>query len=249
MIRARLFGLFGGMLGVALLLGGASGAAANEVVAREEMVRILQLETLLTSRETGIEEIDPRILDAMRRVPRHRFVPEPLREYAYGNHPLPVGHDQNIAAPLLVALMTQLIAPEADHVVFETGTGAGYHAAVLAELVAEVYSVEVVEPLAERAARLLDELAYTNVHVRAGDGYYGWSDAGPFDGMIIKEAIDHLPQPLVGQLKPGGRMVIPLGPARGPQHLTLVTKDDDGRVRERRILPVRFSPLQGGERL
>ena len=226
----------------------AQALAADAVAERAEMIRRIEVEMLMLSGETGITEIDPRVLAALAEVPRDAFVPEMLRPYAYQPHPLPVGHDQNLAAPLLVALMTELVAPEADDVVFETGTGAGYHAAVLSLLAAEVYSVEVVAPLAERASLLLKELGYDNVFVREGDGYFGWAAKGPFDAMVIKEAIDHLPPPLVQQLAPGGRLVIPLGPARGPQYLTLVTKDAAGKLSERRIMPVRFSPLQGGER-
>jgi protein-L-isoaspartate(D-aspartate) O-methyltransferase len=227
----------------------AQAGAADRAAERAEMIRRVELEVLMLSGETGIDAIEARILAAMEEVPRDAFVPEMLRPYAYQPHPLPVGHDQNLAAPLLVALMTQLVAPEADDVVFETGTGAGYHAAVLSLLAADVYSVEVVTPLAERAARLLKELGYDNVAVREGDGYFGWAAKGPFDAMVIKEAIDHVPPPLLQQLARGGRMVIPLGPARGPQYLTLVTKDAAGKLSERRIMPVRFSPLQGGERL
>jgi protein-L-isoaspartate(D-aspartate) O-methyltransferase len=226
----------------------AQARAADRAAERAEMIRQVEVETLLLSGETGIEAIDPRILAALGEVPRHAFVPEPLRPYAYQPHPLPVGHEQNLAAPLLAALMTQLVAPEPDDVVFETGTDTGYQAAVLSRLAAEVYSVEVVAPLADQAARLLKELGYDNVLVREGDGYFGWADKGPFDAMVIKEAIDHLPPPLLQQLARGGRMVIPLGPARGPQYLTLVTRDADGKLSERRIMPVRFSPLQGGER-
>jgi protein-L-isoaspartate(D-aspartate) O-methyltransferase len=239
----------GSALVVMLLLAlPAQAGAADRAAERAEMIRRVELEVLMLSGETGIEEIEPRILAAMAEVPRDAFVPEMLRPYAYQPHPLPVGHDQNLAAPLLVALMTHLVAPEAGDVVFETGTGAGYHAAVLSLLAAEVYSVEVVTPLAERAARLLKELGYDNVSVREGDGYFGWAAKGPFDAIVIKEAIDHLPPPLLQQLAPGGRMVIPLGPGRGPQYLTLVTKDAAGKLSERRIMPVRFSPLQGGER-
>jgi protein-L-isoaspartate(D-aspartate) O-methyltransferase len=212
------------------------------------MVRVIELEALAVSADTGIPEIDPRVLEAMRQVPRHAFVPSELRPYAYGNHPLPVGHEQNVASPLLVALMTHVVALEPDDVVYETGTGAGYHAAVLSHLVRSVYSVEVVEPLADQAARVLKELGYDNVHVQAGDGYFGWPGKGPFDAIIVKEAIDHVPPPLLGQLRRGGRMVLPLGPARGPQYLTLITKGANGKVLEKRIMPVRFSPLQGGER-
>lgn len=218
-------------------------------VARDEMVRILELEIQSLAPMTGIQRLDPAILAAMRAVPRHLFVPPPLQPYAYRNHPLPIGHEQNIAAPMLVALMTQLIEPEKGDVVLETGTGAGYHAAVLARLVDRVYSVEVVEPLAADAARLLKDLGVDNVFIRAGDGYYGWRERAPFDAILIKEALDHVPPPLLGQLKRGGRMVVPLGPPRGPQFLTVVTKGADGEVDEERIMPVRFSPLQGGERL
>jgi protein-L-isoaspartate(D-aspartate) O-methyltransferase len=223
--------------------------AADLAEQREDMVRLVQLETLMISSQTGVAELDPRVLAALRHVPREAFVPEPLRPYAYEPHPLPVGHEQNLAAPLLVALMTHLVAPQPTDVVFETGTGAGYHAAVLSLLAAKVYSVEVVEPLADQAARVLKDQGYDNVYVQAADGYYGWPAKAPFDAMVIKEAIDHVPPPLLQQLKRGGRMVIPLGPERGVQTLTLVTKDQDGKVHQQGIMPVRFSPLQGGERL
>jgi protein-L-isoaspartate(D-aspartate) O-methyltransferase len=237
-----------GLLGLLGLNSEPARAQANDVAARHEMVRIIELQTMMLSAETGIAELDPRVLDAMREVPRHAFVPEALRAYAYGDHPLPVSPDQNIAAPLLIALMTHVVELQPDDVVFETGTGAGYHAAVLSRLVREVYSVEVEEPLADRAARLLKDLHYDNVHVQASDGYYGWSAHAPYDAMVIKEAIDHVPPPLLAQLKRGGRMVMPLGPAGGPQYLTVITKSADGKVSEQRLMPVRFSPLQGGER-
>ncbi len=144
--------------------------------------------------------------------------------------------------------MTHLAELKADDVVFETGTGAGYHAAVLARLAARVYSVEVVEPLAHQAARLHEELDTPNVWIKAGDGYFGWASEGPFDAIIVKEAVDHVPPPLLNQLKPGGRMVIPLGSQVGPQYLTVIRKAEDGRVSRKRVLPVLFSPLQGGER-
>ena len=226
----------------------AQAQAPDRAAERAEMIERIELEISMLSAETGVAEIDPRILAALAEVPRDAFVPEMLRAYAYRPHPLPVGHDQNLAAPLLVALMTQLVAPEADDVVFETGTDTGYQAALLSLLAAEVYSVEVVAPLAERASRLLKELGYDTVSVREADGYFGWAAEGPFDAMVIKEAIDHVPPPLLQQLAPGGRMVIPLGPARGPQYLTLITKDAAGKLSERRVMPVLFSPLQGGER-
>jgi protein-L-isoaspartate(D-aspartate) O-methyltransferase len=237
-----------GLLGLVGVSAGAAGADANDVAARHEMVRIIELQVAMLSDETGIEQLDPHVLDAMREVPRHAFVPAPLRAYAYGDHPLPVTADQNLAAPLLAALMTHLVEVKAGDMVFETGTDVGYQAALLSDLGAEVYSVELDEPLADQAARLLKELHYDNVHVQASDGYFGWAAHAPYDAMVIKEAIDHVPPPLLAQLKRGGRMVLPLGPARGPQYLTVITKGADGTVSEQRIMPVRFSPLQGGER-
>ena len=216
--------------------------------ARAVMVQMIQIEALLSSEITGIEQIDARILEVMAEVPRHAFVPSELQPYAYGNHPLPVGHSQNLAAPFLVALMTHLIDPQPGDVVFETGTGAGYHAAVLAHLVDRVYSVEVVEPLAISAAAALHRLGYDQVSAKAGDGYYGWRANGPYDAIIVKEALDHVPTPLLEQLKPGGRMVIPLGSELNGQYLTLIEKSADGTISKRRVLPVRFSVLQGGER-
>jgi protein-L-isoaspartate(D-aspartate) O-methyltransferase len=247
-VMSRSIALVAGLLGAVGLMSGSARGDTNDTAARHEMVRIIEVQTMMLSAETGIAEIDPRVLDAMREVPRHAFVPEPLRAYAYGDHPLPVTPDQNIAAPLLIALMTHVVALEPDDVVYETGTGAGYHAAVISRLVREVYSVEVDDALADRAARLLKDLHYDNVFVRGDDGYYGWPAHAPYDAIIVKEAIDHVPPPLLSQLKRGGRMVIPLGPAGGPQYLTVITKGDDGRASQQRIMPVRFSPLQGGER-
>jgi protein-L-isoaspartate(D-aspartate) O-methyltransferase len=246
MRRSRAF--LAGLPAVIVLMSAPALGQANDSAARNEMVRIIELETMMLSAQTGITEIDPRVLDAMREVPRHAFVPEALRAYAYGNHPLPVGHEQNIAAPFLAALMTHLAHVEAGDVVFETGTDVGYQAALLANLGADVYSVEVVAPLADQATRLLKELGYDHVYVLESDGYYGWPAHAPFDAIIVKEAIDHVPPPLLGQLKRGGRLVMPLGPSGGPQYLTVVTKGVDGKVSERHIMPVRFSPLQGGER-
>jgi protein-L-isoaspartate(D-aspartate) O-methyltransferase len=244
-----------GRLALIALMGPLAGPApaaepdADAAQARQRMVDLVELETSSLVNETGIAAIDPRVLEALREVPRHMFVPEVLRAYAYSPQPLPVARDQNIAAPLLIALMTHVAEVKPDDVVFETGTGAGYHAAVLSRLAARVYSVEVIEPLAEQAARVLKEQGYDNVEVQAGDGYYGWPAHGPYDVIMVKEAIDHLPQPLLNQLKRGGRLVIPLGPARGPQYLTVVRKDQNGKLHQARIMPVQFSPLQGGERL
>lgn len=233
----------------ACLFGAARAEEASDFTTlRNHMVDAVQAWTRFTREDTGVAEIDPRVLSAMREVPRHLFVPEAFRSYAYNSHPLPLGYEQNIASPFLVALMTHLVQPEAGDVVFETGTGAGYHAALLARLVAEVYSVDVVAPLVERAAETLERLDVDNAHARAGDGYYGWAAHAPFDAIIVKEAVDHVPVPLLNQLKPGGRMVIPLSVGGDAQYLTVVVKAAEGRLQKTRVLPVRFSPLQGGDR-
>jgi protein-L-isoaspartate(D-aspartate) O-methyltransferase len=199
--------------------------------------------------ETGIPDIDPALFDAIAAVPRHEFVPPQLRPFAYLDIPLPVSREQNIAQPFLIALMTQLVRVTKDDIVFETGTGAGYHAAILTHLAKQVYSVDVVAPLATAAGDKLRKLGYTGVEVQASDGYYGWPTKGPFDVIIVKEAVREIPAPLLNQLKPGGRLVAPVGPYDQPQMLKLVTKDSTGRIRQRDILPVHFSPLQGGERI
>ena len=228
----------------------AAQAENGAAEARAEMVRQIEAEGRMVAEATGggIDGLDPRVLGAMGEVPRHAFLPEELRPYAYGRNPLPLGHEQNLAAPFLAALMTALAEIEPGDVVFETGTDIGYQAAVLSRLADRVYSVEVVEPLAEQAMRNLKELGYDNVEVKADDGYYGWPEHAPYDAIILKEAIDHVPAPLVSQLKPGGNLVMPLGPDRGPQFLTVITKQEGGKIVGRPVLPVRFSPMQGGER-
>ena len=232
-----------------LLVGPArAGDDLDYATLRGRMVDVVQIQTRTTEQLTGVSEIDPKVLEVMRAVPRHLFVPPPIRPYAYNNHPLPLGYEQNIASPFLVALMTHLAAPKAGDVVFETGTGAGYHAAVLARLAAAVYSVDVIEEMVSQASATLAELQFDNARARVGDGYYGWKDRAPFDVIIVKEAVDHVPVPLLNQLKPGGRMVIPLTAGGGEQFLTLVEKLPEGVLRRTRVLPVRFSPLQGGER-
>ncbi len=216
---------------------------------RAGLMREVEAHALITQRLRGIKPPNRRVMEAMAKVPRHEFVPHHLRPYAYLNHPLPLGFGQNISEPYLIALMTHLADLSTEDVVFETGTGAGYQAAILAGLAKRVYSVEIIKPLARRAAETLARLGFDNVEVRLGDGFFGWSEHGPYDAMIIKESMTYVPPPLLRQLKPEGRMVVPLGPPKGPQFLTLIRKDKDGRVRQERILPVRFSPLQGGERL
>ena len=193
----------------------------------------------------GKDSLDSEVLRALNEVGRHEFVPARQRSQAYGNYPLPIGHGQTISQPYIVALMTDLIEPGPADVVLEVGTGSGYQAAVLAKLVSRVYSIEIIEPLAEQAADRLQRLGYTNVETRLGDGYYGWDEHAPFDSIVVTAAASHVPPPLVQQLKPGGKMVIPVGPRFTVQYLLLVEKTDDGEVVTRQITPVRFVPLTG----
>ena len=189
------------------------------------------------------ERPDPAILEAMRSVPRHEFVPSSLRNRAYQDRPLPIGHDQTISQPSLVALMTHLLRPERNDIVLEVGTGSGYQAAILSRFVGKVYSVEILEPLANEAQQRLRQLGYRNVVVKHGDGYLGWPEHAPFDGIIVTAGAPHVPPSLLKQLKPGGRMVIPVGPAYATQQLKLIIKGADGRIKEERIIPVQFVPL------
>lgn len=188
---------------------------------------------------------DRRVLEAMRRVPRHRFVPLSEAPAAYQDRPLPIGHGQTISQPYIVALMTQLALPAPDDRVLEIGTGSGYQAAVLSRLAGEVYTIEIVAPLAQEAARVLHELDYDNVTVRAGDGYGGWPDKAPFDVIVVTAAPERIPQPLLDQLKPGGRLVAPVGPAGATQELRVVEKRADGSLHTVRAIPVRFVPFTG----
>ena len=185
---------------------------------------------------------DPGVLAAMTKVPRHLFVPEALVSSAYEDGPLPIGHQQTISQPYIVALMTELLHPRAGHKILEVGTGSGYQAAVLAEIVGQVFTIEIVDDLARSATATLSSLGYKNIHVRSGDGYRGWPEEAPFDGVIVTAAPDHVPQPLVDQLKVGGRLVIPVG--EGIQDLILLTKTRTGIVREN-VTGVRFVPMTG----
>lgn len=232
-------------------VGGCASAQDSLEAARQRDAMVTQIEenTRDAAFATGVQELDGRILAALRNVPRHAFVPNELAPYAYLDTPLPLGYGQSISQPYLIALMVQLADVRNGDRVFETGTGAGYVAAVLATLGADVYSAEVVEPLARRAAEKLAVLGYDRVSVKYGDGYYGWAENGPYDVILVKEAVHHLPPPLLRQLKPGGRMVAPVGPLEGGQILTLITKGQDGTVETIPVLPVRFTPLQGGERI
>jgi protein-L-isoaspartate(D-aspartate) O-methyltransferase len=210
---------------------------------RRRLVREIEAEVRATERYTGRAQLSAPVIAAMARVERHRFVPAEYVRHAYDNRPLPIGHGQTISQPFIVALMTDLLDPKPEHTVLEVGTGSGYQAAVLAECVRKVYTIEIVAPLGERARATLAALGYRNVEVRIGDGYLGWPEAAPFDGIVVTAAPEHVPQPLIDQLKPGGRLVIPVGPQLAGQDLLLVTKEADGRTVSRRKLPVRFVPL------
>ncbi|HFD81599.1 MAG TPA: protein-L-isoaspartate(D-aspartate) O-methyltransferase [Gammaproteobacteria bacterium] len=213
--------------------------------ARREMLRAIEQDLRETSAYLERREFDARVMDAMARVPRHLFVPPERRSQAYENRPLPIGYGQTISQPYIVALMTDLLGLKPGDRVLEIGTGSGYQAALLAELTDQVYSMEIIEPLAQRARKVLDRLGYHRVRTRVGDGYYGWPEQAPFDAIIVTAAADHVPPPLVAQLKPGGRMLIPVGSRFMAQQLVVVTRNEDGSIHTRQILPVRFVPLTG----
>jgi protein-L-isoaspartate(D-aspartate) O-methyltransferase len=214
--------------------------------ARAEMVREIESEVRLTRRHLGKDALDPRVVAAMGAVPRHDFVAPEHAGAAYVNAPLPIGDGQTISQPYMVAVMTDMIAPEPDHIVLEIGTGCGYQSAILAELVARVHSIEIIPELGRAAAARLADLGYTNVEARIGDGREGWPEHAPYDGILVTAAGRRVPETLVEQLRPGGRMAIPVGGRLGGQSLLLVEKDRDGGVRERVVLPVAFVPLVGG---
>ncbi len=213
---------------------------------QKRMMRDIEAEVAFTRGVIGKEALDERVMEVMGRVPRHEFVSSDLRSIAYHNGPLPIGHGQTISQPYIVALMTDLLGPRPDDVILEIGTGSGYQTAVLASLVRQVYSMEIVAALAKDAADRLRELGYSNVECRAGDGYNGWLEHAPYDGIMVTAAAPTIPRPLVKQLKPGGRMVLPVGRPYGYQELTLVEKSGDGeRVTTREVLGVAFVPLTG----
>jgi protein-L-isoaspartate(D-aspartate) O-methyltransferase len=211
---------------------------------RERMVRFdIANETLL-----GRDAVkDETVLSVMRTVPRHKFVPPEQIAQAYADRPLPIGYGQTISQPYIVAKMTELLRLKPGNKVLEIGTGSGYQAAVLAEIIDEVYTIEIVRPLAEQAARRLKDGGYDNVRTQVGDGYFGWKEHAPYDGIIVTAAASHIPPPLIEQLKPGGRIVIPVGPPLGFQQLFVLEKDLEGKITQRSIMGVRFVPLTGGE--
>ena len=189
-----------------------------------------------------------RVLEAMKNVPRHLFVPPDLQREAYVNRPLPIGYGQTISQPFIVAMMTELLDPKPGEKILEIGTGSGYQAAVLTEFTKDVYTIEIVQPLHQQAKGRLTRFGLGADRVIGGDGYFGIEKAAPFDGIIVTAAADHIPPPLIQQLKPGGRMIIPIGPVHATQRLVVVEKDAGGKVRSRSVHPVKFVPLTGGPR-
>jgi len=225
-----------------------SAADAQDYAAqRARLVLEVDATYAATRAETGLPAMSPAVRAALGKVERHRFVPAAQQSLAYRNHPLPIGSGQTISQPYIVALSTDLIAPQAGQRVLEIGTGSGYQAAMLAEIVAQVYSIELVPSLGKEAAARLRALGYANVEVRIGDGYAGWPEQAPFDAIVVTAAAPRVPQALVDQLKPGGRMVIPVGASHEAQELRLLVKRADGSVEKRSVLPVRFVPLVPGK--
>lgn len=245
MVRAA--GQFVASTVLALCLASAAQPADESRFAaqRRALLAEIQRDAEATAASTKRPKFSARVIAAMDAVPRHHFVPQAAIDDAYENRPLPIGHGQTISQPYIVALMTELLDPEPQHVVLEVGTGSGYQAAVLAKLVATVKTIEIVPPLARSAGARLRQLGFGNVEVKLGDGYYGWPEHGPYDGIIVTAAASSIPPPLIKQLKPGGRMVIPVGPPFFTQDLILLTKDAKGKVSTESVLPVAFVPLTG----
>lgn len=228
--------------GVGVAAVGASEAQGNGMT---RMIEAIVDDARRTRAYTGKDHVDERVLEAVRRVPREAFVPETGQAYAYENVPLPIGHGQTISQPFIVALMTDLLALEPTDRVLEIGTGSGYQAAILGELVESVFTIEIIPELAESAAGVLADMGYANVQVRSGDGWHGWPEQAPFDAIIVTAVAEEVPPRLFEQLAPTGRLVLPLGPWDGAQMLTLVTAAEDGGMQRRDVLPVQFVPLTG----
>ncbi len=222
-----------------------SYAADATESARMELIKIIEEDVKQTSLELNKSELDPRVMKAMASVPRHEFVPPEEVPNAYENRPLPIGHGQTISQPYIVAIMTDMLNLKPDSKVLELGTGSGYQAAILGEMAGEVYTIEIVEPLGVSAKKRLQRLGYENVTTKVGDGYYGWEEHAPFDAIIVTAAASHIPPPLIKQLKPGGRMVIPVGSRFMTQQLLLVDKHEDNKVVSRQVMPVLFVPVTG----
>ena len=215
-------------------------------IMRQRMVAAIAADTIYVSARIGKAALAARVMDVMGKVPRHEFVPAEIQGYAYANVPLPIGCDKTISQPFIVALMTDLLDPQPDDKVLEIGTGLGYQAAVLAELVGAVYTIEYIEELAVQAVRRLKRQGYRNIAIKRGNGYHGWPEHAPFDKIILTTSPELIPPPLLQQLKPGGRMVLPAGLADA-QQLLLIEKARDGSMTSREVLPVRFSEMEGTE--
>ena len=216
---------------------------AGYAAARRAMVSEVERDVTSTSAYTGVDALDSKVVEALLAVPRHEFVPERRRAQAYINHALPIGEGQTISQPYVVAMMTQLAEVDAHSRVLEIGTGSGYQAAVLAEIADHVYTIEIIESLAARAAATLERLGFDNVDVRAGDGYRGWPEHAPFDAILVTAAPETVPQPLIDQLAVGGKLVVPVGSQYETQSLQVLEKRDDGSIATRDVLPVRFVPF------
>lgn len=228
-----------------LLLIACAAHADNTEYTIERAAMVADVEYYATLARDTDAKFDRRVTNALATVERHRFVPREQRPFAYENRPLPIGHGQTISQPYIVALMTELAEVDADDVVLEIGTGSGYQAAILATLVNHVYSIEIIESLAKAAQARLAQLGYDNVTTQLGDGYYGWEEHAPFDAIVVTAAASHVPPPLIQQLKPGGRMVIPVGDRFMTQQLLLIERTADDEVITRQIAAVRFVPLTG----
>ena len=235
-----------GLLTQLVLLSGGPVIADEYTQQRQQMISEIENDVEITAQHTNKKSFNKIVMQAMNTVPRHEFVPAEQRDKAYENRPLPIGYGQTISQPYIVALMTVLLQPQARHHVLEIGTGSGYQAAVLSQLVSQVYSIEIIEQLGKSTAQLLTRLDYDNIETRFADGYDGWAQHAPFDSIIVTAAISHIPPPLVAQLKNGGRMLIPVGTRFQTQYLTLVEKDKQGKVTTRQLLPVIFVPFTGG---
>jgi protein-L-isoaspartate(D-aspartate) O-methyltransferase len=212
---------------------------------RKQMLRDIEMEVEYTRRYIGKNALDSRVMQAMSRVPRHEFVTSGMRKAAYENGPLPIGHGQTISQPYIVALMTDLLEPQPEDVILEVGTGSGYQAAILSQVVRQVYSIEIVAALSQRAEQTLLQQGCDNVQCRTGDGYFGWPEHAPYDGIMVTAAAPSIPHPLMDQLKPGGRLVIPVGLPFHHQELLVVEKKKSGKTAVRDVLAVAFVPLTG----
>jgi len=213
---------------------------------QQRMLRDIEREVEYTRQLIGRDVLNARVMEAIKQVPRHEFVPADMRDLAYENGPLPIGEGQTISQPYMVALMTDLLEVQPEAVVLEVGTGSGYQAAILSRLVRQVYSIEIIDALAGSARERLQRLGYSNVEIRVADGYLGWPEHAPFDGIIVTAAAPEIPEPLVEQLKRGGRLVIPVGLPYDRQELVVLEKTPNGRIRTRDVLAVAFVPLTRG---